>query len=559
MSRFFLTLALLILLTACAAPTVDGRPLTVDPTTPTTTSTPPPPTFTPIRKTPTPTLTLTPRPEEKARALIPRDVLQAMDRLGMRIFTSESQLPADARSYLLFNPETRTFTLTYQKLVGVDENGRGLYEPTTVELDPQRFALNLGFRRVLVPRSPSETPTPTETPEPAPSYEVRLEAMPLSIHPPLAHEKNGRKIDLPVFLSKDGQVFFVNPLTKEIHNLEDYRPFSLAECQSLNEFWEKAPLIPLSAINDGTAHFAFFLSHPDLKEAQVPVFTNDTFATFELFPSGETTPVWYIPADKISAPHYIRIDFRNVQSKKEFVKDENGKRVPKNYRYAYIRQTILWEELPFGQPVLPYALRVINPATGAKLLAVPQILYDPQNTQERVDKPFDITSDPEHDVKILWVGIDIEHFSSNIDQTEFMLELFPRFFPHNAEDTYRRHGKSIAIFLTPFIYVDPEYFTNGPELMYNSLLRYYYDFPGLEGLLELEGNNPRKELTANDGYPFESLFEDTEKNYGWNDIERVDSPVELYIPFSDKAQQILFAGVPHQLVNTNLELLGLRK
>ncbi|MEJ5241672.1 MAG: thioredoxin-like selenoprotein, partial [Anaerolineales bacterium] len=60
MSRFFLILALLILLTACAAPTGDGGPLTVDRGTPTL-----PPTSTPTPKppeTPTPTPTPTEAP-----------------------------------------------------------------------------------------------------------------------------------------------------------------------------------------------------------------------------------------------------------------------------------------------------------------------------------------------------------------------------------------------------------------------------------------------------------------------------------------------------------------
>ncbi|MEJ5240713.1 MAG: hypothetical protein WHS87_05910 [Anaerolineales bacterium] len=546
MPRFFLLLALLTLLTACAAPNVDGGPLTVDRATPTATSTPPPPTFTPIRKTPTPTLTLTPRPEEQARAFIPRDVLQAMDRLGMRIFTSESQVPSDARSYILFNPETRTFTLTYQKLLGVDENGQGLYEPTPVELDPQGFAVNLGFRRVAVPRSSSETPAPSETPEAAPSYEVRLEAMPLSIHPPLAHDKNGRKIDLPVFQSQDGQVFFVNPLTKEIHRLEDYRPFSLGECQSLNEFWEKAPVIPLSAVNDGTVHFAFFLNYPDLKDAEAPVYTNDRYATFKLSPTDKTAPIWYIPSDKISPFHYIWIEFNNIQDK-----------AGENYRYAYFRQRILWEELPFGQPVLPYAFRVINPATGAKLWVAPQILYDPQNTQEAVDKPIDI-SDPKN-VKILWVAADIANLRG--DQIEFMLKVYPRFFPYNAKFTTERLGKAFTIFLTPIIYTDPKVFTDCDFVIFKSLRRDYSfsDFPGLEGLLELEGNNPRKEIKDEGNYSFDKVFEKWETVYGWNDNDRNNAVAEWYKPFPQEIQLKLYPGVPYQLVNTNLELLGLEK
>ncbi|MEJ5239746.1 MAG: hypothetical protein WHS87_00925 [Anaerolineales bacterium] len=473
----------------------------------------------------------------------------------MRIFTSESQVPSDARSYILFNPETQTFTLTYQHLVGVDEKGQGVYERKTVELDPQGFFVNTGFRRTLVPViptetpestiTPSSTPTSTETSQPQIEYQEVWEPMPLSIHPPLAHDKNGRKIDLPVFVSQ-GEVFFVNPLTNEILRLEDYRPLPLAECQSLNEFWEKAPLIPLSAINDGTAHFAFFLNYPDLKDAEAPVYTNDRYATFKLSPTDKTAPIWYIPSDKISPFHYIWIEFNNIQDK-----------AGENYRYAYFRQRILWEELPFGQPVLPYAFRVINPATGAKLWVAPQILYDPQNTQEAVDKPIDI-SDPKN-VKILWVAADIANLRG--DQIEFMLKVYPRFFPYNAKFTTERLGKAFTIFLTPIIYTDPKVFTDCDFVIFKSLRRDYSfsDFPGLEGLLELEDNNPVKKMTDNGGYyPLEELFPFIE-SHGWNNAERKNTPWEWHAPLSDKAQLILFAGVPYQFANTNLDLLDLEK
>ncbi|MEJ5241384.1 MAG: hypothetical protein WHS87_09320 [Anaerolineales bacterium] len=108
MSRFFLLLALLTLLTACAAPNVGGGPLTVDRGTPTL-----PPTSTPTpRPTHTPTPTLEPTPTEAPLTL---------DELGIK---------AEEQSYF------RGVEKALQRRV--NENGEVLYTTTATFWDGEQ-------------------------------------------------------------------------------------------------------------------------------------------------------------------------------------------------------------------------------------------------------------------------------------------------------------------------------------------------------------------------------------------------------------------------------------